>query len=251
MLQNEIYQNANATQIEFIDLDHTFIKLRKEIHKNEKMTWVLGSIIADAFQKATVKIHQRYSMAYKDARGEYKCILLNHKAFMYEMEQVMAILYKKELKTKNFSFLDVDIDIERFHSHAYSFVDAGCGVGHKVFLAEILGFSKVVGIDIEPEYLSAAKRTIKQFCENKYDEERISKTIKFIKQDILETNYSNFDVIYFYVPFRNHDKEVEFEKRIIETAKSGAIIVGMSNHCLDLATRNKLIKHAYNIYEKK
>lgn len=249
MPKNEKHENVNANQIEFIDLDNKIDKLRQEINGSERINRVLGRVIVDVFQRATNKIHSKYSMKHKNERGEYECILLNHTAYMKCMRKVIEILFKKKLRTDEF-YPYYDSYGERFNSYEYSFVDAGCGVGHKVFLAQVLGFSNVTGIDIEPQYLSAAKKVIKQFFEDGFKEDLMFKKIKFIKQNILETDYSDYDVIYFYVPLREHAKEVEFEKRVVETAKSGAIIIGISNHYLHDTKNNGLIKHSSYVFEK-
>lgn len=227
--------DVNPSIIEFIDLDYNMQKFRDEIYRYKRTNIILGKTITDSFQAATNEIHSKYAM-HKREKGEYQCILLDHTIFMELMHRVGKICKKR---------------YNRVYPYEYSFVDAGCGVGHKVFLASRLGFEKITGIDIEYQYLSAAKKTIKQFCEDGIVKHYLFKKIKFIEQNILETNYSNFDIIYFYVPLSDHDKEIKFEKKIVETAKSGAIIIGIGNHYINDIKKSGLIKHGSYIFEKK
>jgi len=94
-----------------------------------------------------------------------------------------------------------------------SFVDAGCGLGIKLIIAEGMGFN-VTGIEIDHKII---KRAEEIFYPHRLNIEC---------QDILEHDYSKYDVIYFYCPFHNRKKQAEFEQRIHSQMKPGAYSMG-------------------------
>jgi SAM-dependent methyltransferase len=93
-----------------------------------------------------------------------------------------------------------------------SFIDVGCGIGSKAYLAQRYGFS-AHGVEITSKYVKIARRLLGPHGE-------------VFEGDAREFNYEPYDVIYFYWPMMDHTKELQLEQRIFDTAKKGAIIIG-------------------------
>lgn len=119
------------------------------------------------------------------------------------------------------------------------FVDVGAGLGFKVRIAKEFGF-EADGIEFDKRYIEFAR---KYFGTN------------LIYKDALKANYKDYDVIYFYQPMCDGEKQEQLEDRIISTMKDDAIVIPMSNHTFwrDGHNRDKvrcLDKHGY-LYTKK
>lgn len=104
------------------------------------------------------------------------------------------------------------------------FVDAGCGIGVKLLMAQAMGF-KATGIELDPGLIKLAK-TIFNIGQRRSKKTRCDWT-KIIRQDIRKHNYSQYDVIYFYCPLRNtNDEEMKFEKMVYGQMKPGSYVIG-------------------------
>jgi hypothetical protein len=53
--------------------------------------------------------------------------------------------------------------------------------------------------------------------------------LNIIEDDIMNVDYSNWNFIYFYQPFKVSDKAIKFYLKVIEEVKPGTIIIGL-NH---------------------
>lgn len=92
------------------------------------------------------------------------------------------------------------------------FLDVGCGLGNKVWIAQSMGFD-AYGLEINPKYAAIAIECV--------GANRI-----FCQDGIHFPDYGEYDVIYFYNPMPSDD----LESAILKTAKKGAIIY----HAVDL-----------------
>lgn len=106
----------------------------------------------------------------------------------------------------------IDIMIEAFitlgKTPGKRFLDVGCGIGTKVLLAK--AFFDSHGIEIEDRSVGVAQ---------------IIGADNVIKGDCLTYDkYDEFDFLYFFRPIRDFDKEAEFENRIHDQMKPGAVI---------------------------
>lgn len=108
----------------------------------------------------------------------------------------------------------------------FRFVDVGCGIGTKVLVARESGFD-AYGIEKSLRYVKVAKKLLEGY-ENKNWYPK--KKDRIILGDALRADYRLYDVIYFYRPFINHEKQTALEKRIVAHAKEGAIV--MANYKL-------------------
>lgn len=108
-----------------------------------------------------------------------------------------------------------------------TFVEVGCGIGRNLNLVRaqnLLPIAKSVGFDIVPEYVETAQKLF-----------GLGKDV-FVN-DAMTFDYAPYDLIFFYRPFSEGELERKFEEYLIESAKSGAIIIGMSVEELDNSRR--------------
>ncbi|MEM7437996.1 MAG: hypothetical protein AAF393_00245 [Pseudomonadota bacterium] len=96
------------------------------------------------------------------------------------------------------------------------FVDVGCGGGIKVLMAAQI-FAEAHGLEVDPNFYQAAERLLGQVGRGR---------ALAIEGDALTfEGYQDYDVIYFYQPIRDPDLLIEMERRIVEQAFAGTVIV--------------------------
>jgi len=101
------------------------------------------------------------------------------------------------------------------------FLDVGCGIGTKTFLASTL-FAQADGVEFDKNYFSIAKKI---HVSSSID---YTKNIKFFENDALKfDSYGEYDVIHLYRPFHDSDRQSELEEKIITDAKENALIIGV------------------------
>lgn len=125
--------------------------------------------------------------------GAYTYIPLNIDAYLEQLKAVNSLLRAR--KSDNFT---------------PSFIDVGCGIGSKLYLAGANSF-KLFGLDIDRSYIRAAKK--------------LNPSATLYWKDGRKHDYSPYDVIYFYCPMCNHNLQKELEAKIYSTAKKGAFIL--------------------------
>jgi SAM-dependent methyltransferase len=108
-----------------------------------------------------------------------------------------------------------------------SFIEVGCGVGRNIYLLSAttrFHFDKIVGFDIVEAYVAAGQKYF-----------GLGSNLFFA--DCLTFDYGGYDIIYFYRPFVDDDKQKLFETRLIDTSKVGAYIIGSGSEILDESRR--------------
>lgn len=106
------------------------------------------------------------------------------------------------------------------------FLDAGCGIGNIMLLAQKVGFVPY-GLEIDPTLIKAAKKVDRQISHH------------IVRQNIMTyKKYDEYDVIYYFCPFDCHEKEQKFEKRVEDQMKIGAILIPNYKQC-DRIMRDK------------
>lgn len=117
-----------------------------------------------------------------------------------------------------------------------SFLDAGCGIGNILVLARMARLD-VFGLELDDNAIEIAKKHIFDvFLEQIYFPSKCPKDLKFTthkkkkypiaKQDILKyEGYGWYDILYYYCPFEDHEMEFEFEKRVEDQMKVGAVLM--------------------------
>lgn len=184
------------------DFKHAFCRLTHQVF-NDEATKVNKTIGGSAY---------RHDMVTRD-KG-YKCIHLDVPRFVETL---------KEILENNFQEL-------RSGLSELKFLDVGCGVGQKVFLANRLFNLESYGLELRQPLVKAARKllgkTMSWWSPNK--EKELTRTI--IQGNALTFHYAKFDIIYFYCPIADHDLELKLEKQIAHTAKRGAIVMGFLCH---------------------
>lgn len=128
-------------------------------------------------------------------------------------------------------FPDIALPNSQFHQHLHAayrvllakgethevrFLDVGCGGGLKV-LAALRYFKEADGLDYQHSYVETAQGLLERA--KAYDANA------FQADALTFDGYGAYDVIYFYRPIRDHEKIIEMERRIVEIAKPGALLV--------------------------
>ena len=116
-----------------------------------------------------------------------------------------------------------------------TFLDVGCGVGSKLAIAKLFYFSNVHGIEINPIYIDNAKKIF-----------NICKENIFVVDALNFENYNEYDIIYFYCPFRNWELEKKLEIKIKNDMKSGSFL--LANLSKTFYTKNT--KQCFEINKK-
>jgi hypothetical protein len=105
------------------------------------------------------------------------------------------------------------------------FLDAGCGIGNILLIANRVGLANTYhGL----EYFDNVKREAEHFLglDMKNQDHYCNITVE--KADIATyKHYGKYDFIYYYCPFANSRKEMEFELCVEDQMKVGAILIPM------------------------
>ena len=117
------------------------------------------------------------------------------------------------------------------YSYNLSFIDVGAGAGFRVLQASKMGLN-ATGIEYDKNYVDAAKKLF---------------NIDLIHGDAFDHSYKKYDIVYFYCPIAVKEKEVQLEKHILRTCKSGAFIIAnlgqyITNHEHYDKKKNKYFK---------
>ena len=146
--------------------------------------------------------------------GGYKCIHLPAECFI---RQLQFVIKKLELTPAQIAKM--------------KFVDVGCGVGQKVFLAHCFGF-ECFGLELRAELIDAGQHLFdnmyvqKPAVRSNEMEWRWRSPSFFIQGNALTYDgYNQFDIIYFFCPLFKDELEIELEKKIAADAKPGTILM--------------------------
>jgi len=132
----------------------------------------------------------------------------------------------------------------------FTFLDAGCGIGTKLILAESMGFP-AIGLEIDQKMIRRAKRQygIRSLKVSKGRIFRSARTPVIVNQDVLKHHYDHYGVIFFYCPFRNDELESEFEQRVYEQMLPGSYVIPRM-HQSELPQSIKPIDNRSRVYWK-
>lgn len=115
------------------------------------------------------------------------------------------------------------------------FIDVGCGIGTKLLLAGSL--STVItpyGIEMNRRYATQARRLMTNHASRMFNFPRPRfNPYQVMTGDARKHDYSSYDIVYFYCPMLDHDKQVALETQIYKTAKKGALILANLKHVRD------------------
>ena len=115
-----------------------------------------------------------------------------------------------------------------------------CGIGLGKTLFDIYINSKNInkkfnfyGIEKEEHYIHLFENNLRNYWKG---------DIKIFNEDIMDHNYSNYNIVYTYTPFKKQKDLKTFYKKIIDEIKDGSLLIehiedgkGMSNCLLDIS----------------
>lgn len=155
-----------------------------------------------------IRDYQRFLTVLRYGKGHPEWSDKDHFGFIpSEPASVLTVL----IKAKHLLRENDPSTYSRGHP-TYKFLDAGCGVGNIMLLANCIGFD-AWGIEKDPE-------TVKLACKLDCHEGR-----HIIKADMVEyKDYGKYDVIYYYQPMRSEKMKV-FINVLHSQIKVGAIVI--------------------------
>lgn len=140
--------------------------------------------------------------------GSYKCI---HLAPMRFVSMLGAVLDHQKIEPHK-------------NKRKPKFLDIGCGVGEKIYLASLFGLN-TFGLELRKELITDGRKLLKSMSDDFYDDH-------FIPGNALTFDYKDFDILYFYCPLADEALQIKLELRIAKTAKPGAIVIpALSKGC--------------------
>jgi SAM-dependent methyltransferase len=115
------------------------------------------------------------------------------------------------------------LDAYKGRNITHTFLDAGCGVGVKVWIAESLGFD-AKGVELCEDSVKIARMALGKR--------------KIIRKDLLRyEGFHNYDVIYLYLPMCNPKLQKQFEENLVNRSKDDVIIISAGDHMLSKAMK--------------
>lgn len=132
-------------------------------------------------------------------KGRFQFIPANLDQILYFLDEIVEYYNKKGISI-----------------HSLKFLDAGCGIGNILMIANLMGFN-AYGIEIDSRNIRIAKKLVTNSYRIRFE---------ITKGDILTfKNYSHYDVIYFYYPLYDYEKQKRFEAKLVNDMKVGAIVM--------------------------
>ncbi len=110
-------------------------------------------------------------------------------------------------------------------SYSSLFLDAGCGVGNIMRLAQAMGYI-AHGVERCRKNVKIARRAVSARVETGRGFANITKV--FCGDLFNFKHYGKYDVIYYFCPMSKHDIEVEFEHLVEDGMKVGAVLAACS-----------------------
>jgi len=130
--------------------------------------------------------------------------------------------YKSRKGTMHYGFVPTNTEyilevlFELYHymggyKYQHSFLDIGCGIGNIVLLAKQIGFN-AYGLEYNKKICSIARRFI-------------GKSYIFRGDMTYFRNYSEYDVLFYYIPIINPEAMRKFATKLSKAVKPGAYII--------------------------
>lgn len=130
------------------------------------------------------------------------------------------------------------------------FLDAGCGIGNVLLMATVTNICyEAHGLELFPKTFTKAKRWLGNSCitdpHRRTDSGFNMPRIVLLKRDILTfRDYKNYDVIYYYRPFKDGTKENKFESKVENDMSVGSVLIPKLKYTeLDHDKRFKVVRH--------
>lgn len=208
--RNYCYITYSKTNYNFITLEFSlnqekYMASNHEIGNKEIITWAYDALIR-TIDSCEYQLH--HSLLDGSKEGRHHFIPYNISWFLHYLHDAYEVCKFLQPDKKDFKFLEV-----------------GCGVGTKTKIAAFL--FDAYGLEIFEPYAEIAKELLKTRIRNNFG---IYKEAKDVERIIIEDalnyrKYNEYDVIYFYCPIDDFEKEVELETKICKEAKKGSVII--------------------------
>lgn len=99
------------------------------------------------------------------------------------------------------------------------FLDAGCGLGIKMFFAKKLGWD-AHGIDINSEYIKIANKILEDIC---------GKSQAKLHDIMTYEQYNKFDCVYYYTPISEPNSMRKFAEKVYKDMKRPSVLIQTFN----------------------
>lgn len=147
----------------------------------------------------------------------FDCVMYYKKLDVDRLEKFRRKCKKAVPRRLRYPFIPLSIEIvlrdlmflKKKFQYGATFIDAGCGIGWVVNLAKACGFN-ATGVEIEPENVDIAKKVFNADVR---------------QGDILEWDFSKYDIIYYYWPIIDEKLQKKFENHVEDQMKVGAVLV--------------------------
>lgn len=205
------------------------MKKRSELSRKER-----AFIMANAF-RYIFNIKRKSGESETESKGNHSFIPYDNSRLVDALNDALEYTYERIGSESNES---------RSSRHKISFVDAGCGCGNVMALMSSICLSKmyttnryinnemvdytITGIDLVEKNIEIARTILSKSRWVTHREKHHPKNV-LIHGDIMECEeiYKKADIIYYYRPIANIQKQREFEKLLSNTCKVGGLIIGI------------------------
>lgn len=164
-----------------------------------------------AFNKLERRLERLVSLQNNHSPGAYKFIPFNSGRFKLILEEAIrqALIIQPEAG-KNYKSI--------------KFLDVGCGIGTKLFLAQTLTpLLDVYGLEISKDYAKiASDLTREDWLDGPNPNIIVADALTF-------PDYSKFDIIYFFCPLQDETLENKLEAKIAADCKPGCVVMAVYN----------------------
>lgn len=145
--------------------------------------------------------------------------------------------YPSVLRCLNYAYKHLTKDGQY---RSVKFIEAGSGLPLVSVLARSIGFSGITAVELSRDIVEHPITKILL-------DEEIS--VKMVNDNILNIDYSGFDVVYYYRPFADEESEKKFEMLVEGSIKVGSIVIGAYKTFYNYENRNdfKLLYENYDI----
>ena len=206
--------------------------------KTKKYYQSHNHITANAFDKIQNKIANHINV-----RSNYYCEQERQESYSfipistaYVTHQLITAYDHLIKKQKSFSSLQTTKSFPI--CDPLSFLDAGCGTGNIMLLAFCTGFCPAYGLEVDSAVIKIAKIINPLF-----------RSIK--KQNIMTyKEYGKYDVVYYYCPFCNKEKQTKFEERVEDQMKIGALLIANCKMSKKILKDKRFCKIESGVFEK-
>jgi protein-L-isoaspartate O-methyltransferase len=199
--------NKNLINLVFSLNYKKYINSDNDIKNKEVLSWAYNALIK-TIDNYEYQAHISLTDESTQKDGRYSFVSYNINWFIHYLHGALKVCQFLKPKKTTFKFLEI-----------------GCGVGTKTKIANSI--FDAYGLEVFEPYAEYAKDLLKNRVKRNFGiyKEEVG-TERIITEDALQyEQYNEYDVIYFYCPFDDFEKEVELEEKIYKEVKKGTVII--------------------------